>query len=98
MQIVGTMACESLRRQTSYLKTGCNAFHKTIPTSQPMSFWTESDVLEYLYTYQIPYASVYGDIVKTDGGGGQQQENIALVVCFVLLVPTWKKLQTVFSV
>ena len=34
-----------------------------------MSFWTEADVLEYLYTYNIPYASVYGDIVRTDGGG-----------------------------
>ena len=34
-----------------------------------MSFWTEEDVLEYLYTYQVPYASVYGEIVRTDGGG-----------------------------
>lgn len=33
-----------------------------------MSFWTEEDVLEYLYTYQVPYASVYGEIVRTDGG------------------------------
>ena len=34
-----------------------------------MSFWTEEDVLEYLYTYQVPYASVYGEIVRTDRGG-----------------------------
>lgn len=67
MQIVGTMACESLRRQTSYLKTGCNAFHKTIPTSQPMSFWTEQDVLQYLHMTGIPYASIYGDIVEKNG-------------------------------
>ena len=26
-------------------------------------------VLEYLYTYQVPYASVYGEIVRTDRGG-----------------------------
>ena len=26
-------------------------------------------MLEYLYTYQVPYASVYGEIVRTDRGG-----------------------------
>lgn len=38
MQIVGTMACESARRQATYLKTGCNAFHMALPTSQPMGW------------------------------------------------------------
>ena len=66
MQIVGTMACESVRRQNAYLKNGCNAFHKREPTSQPMSFWTEQDVLEYLRLTGIPYASIYGDIVERD--------------------------------
>lgn len=28
-----------------------------------MSFWTERDVLEYLIKYDVPYASVYGDII-----------------------------------
>ena len=45
-QIIATMACESARRQSVYLKIGCNAYHKRDPTSQPMSFWTEQDVLE----------------------------------------------------
>ena len=67
MQIVGTMACESVRRQNAYLKNGCNAFHKREPTSQPMSFWTEQDVLEYLRLTGIPYASIYGDIVESGG-------------------------------
>ena len=67
MQIVGTMACESVRRQNAYLKNGCNAFHKREPTSQPLSFWTEQDVLEYLRLTGIPYASIYGDIVESGG-------------------------------
>lgn len=67
MQIIGTMACESARRQATYLKTGCNAFHAAHPSSQPMSFWTEQDVLQYLKLTGIPYASVYRDIVRSGG-------------------------------
>ena len=66
-QIIATMACESARRQSVYLKIGCNAYHKRDPTSQPMSFWTEQDVLAYLKMTDIPYASVYGEIVEENG-------------------------------
>lgn len=66
-QIIATMACESARRQSVYLKIGCNAYHKRDPTSQPMSFWTEQDVLTYLKMTGIPYASVYGEIVEKNG-------------------------------
>lgn len=66
--IIGTMACESMRRQMAYLATGCNAFTKDKPTSQPMSFWLEQDVLQYLRMTGIPYASgVYGEIVEDKG-------------------------------
>lgn len=37
------------------------------PMSKPMSFWTEQDVLHYLRDENIPYCSVYGDIVASDG-------------------------------
>lgn len=67
MQIVGTMACESVNRQSVYLRNGCNAFHKREPTSQPMSFWLEQDVLAYLRMTGIPYASIYGQIVEDNG-------------------------------
>ena len=67
MPIVGTMACESERRQTAYLKTGCNAFHMKEPKSQPMSFWMERDVLEYLRITGIPYAPIYGQIIEQGG-------------------------------
>lgn len=64
--IIGTMAEESKQRQQNWFRFGCNAFEKTIPSSQPMSFWTEQDVLKYLKDFHIPYASIYGDIVKED--------------------------------
>lgn len=34
---------------------------------KPMSFWTEQDVLRFIVDRQIPIASVYGDIVASDG-------------------------------
>jgi len=67
MPIIGTMACESMRRQSAYLDNGCNGFHKKSPSSQPLSFWTEQDILAYLKLTKIPYASVYGDIVEEKG-------------------------------
>ena len=65
--ILGTLAEESALRYASWLKHGCNAFQGKKPSSQPLSFWTEQDVLHYLKKYNVPYCSVYGDIrEKTD--------------------------------
>lgn len=66
--IIGTMACESKQRKSHWLHDGCNAFDKKNPSSQPMSFWTEQDVLEYILRYDLQYASVYGDIVQDKKG------------------------------
>lgn len=66
--ILGTMACESQNRTASWLRHGCNAFDSNRPTSQPMSFWTEQDVLQYIKEFNIPYASVYGEIVQDKNG------------------------------
>ena len=44
------MASESRLRKEQWLIHGCNAFDTKRPRSQPMSFWTEQDVLEYIYT------------------------------------------------
>jgi 3'-phosphoadenosine 5'-phosphosulfate sulfotransferase (PAPS reductase)/FAD synthetase len=62
--IVGTMACESDRRRVAWMKTGCNAFDSKKKISKPLSFWTEQDILRYLRDFNVPYASVYGDIVE----------------------------------
>lgn len=64
--IIGTMASESSLRKKEWINNGCNAFNTNNPSSQPMSFWTEQDVLEYIDTYKISYASVYGDIIKDE--------------------------------
>jgi 3'-phosphoadenosine 5'-phosphosulfate sulfotransferase (PAPS reductase)/FAD synthetase len=65
--LIGTMASESVLRQKSYLKNnGCNAFESNRPTSQPLGFWTEQDILQYLKTYNVLYASVYGEIKERE--------------------------------
>lgn len=65
--IVATMADEGRRRFLTWTATGCNAFEGKRPMSKPMSFWTEQDVLRFIVDRQIPIASVYGDIVASDG-------------------------------
>ena len=67
--ITGMMAAESASRMQQWVRHGCNAFGYTKrPTSSPMAFWTEQDVLEYIRRFSLSYASVYGDIVETPKG------------------------------
>lgn len=66
--ILGTMATESRVRTQKWLQEGCNAFDCKRPHSKPMSFWTEQDVLRYLKEFNIPYASVYGEIKQDENG------------------------------
>lgn len=65
--IVATMADEGRRRFLTWTATGCNAFDGKRPMGKPMSFWTEQDVLRFIVERGLPYASVYGDIVASDG-------------------------------
>lgn len=67
--IIGTLTEESKLREQAWIKHGCNAFDATYKTSQPMSFWTEQDVLKYLYMEGYEIASVYGEIVGVDDMG-----------------------------
>lgn len=48
MPITAQMASESKLRTSQWLQNGCNGFDLKIPTSNPMSFWTEQDVLLYI--------------------------------------------------
>ena len=59
---VGMMADESRLRMTRWMQVGCNAFEAKRPTSQPLSFWTEQDILHYIKKFKVPYCPVYGDI------------------------------------
>lgn len=64
---VGTMASESRLRETIWLATGCNGYSLSEPLSKPLSFWTEQDVLQYIRDNNLPYASIYGDIIAVKG-------------------------------
>lgn len=61
--IMGLLATESKRREQAWMSVGCNAFDSKRPTSKPMSFWTDQDVLKYIRENNIPIAPVYGDII-----------------------------------
>ena len=68
MPIVGTMCSESQSREKAWLQNGCNAFDAKYPQSRPLSFWHEKDILMYLLLFDVPYASVYGEIKCTYKG------------------------------
>lgn len=60
------MAVESKHRTANWLENGCNGFDLKIPKSTPMAFWTEQDVLEYIYKYNLPIAEPYGEVIETE--------------------------------
>lgn len=76
-QILATMACESLNRESAWLKNGCNGFEAKNPSSQPMAFWTEQDVLHYIKKFDVPFCPVYGEIrVKQSEEADKDQINL----------------------
>lgn len=70
------MASESRLRTMNWLKNGCNGFDMKSPISNPLSFWTEQDVLEYAWHNHIKLADVYGKVVA-DFGEGQIRADTA---------------------
>lgn len=71
MPITATMASESKLRTQNWLQNGCNGFDMKSPISNPMSFWTDQDVLLYIKENNLPICSVYGDVVVDYSGMGQ---------------------------
>lgn len=66
MPMTAEMAIESRLRTQKWIQHGCNMFSAKHPKSTPMSFWTEQDVLQYIYENNLPICSVYGEVVKAD--------------------------------
>ena len=66
---LGTQTEESRLREQKWLQNGCNAYDGNKKTSQPMSFWLEQDVLQYIYDKGLEICSVYGEIVAQDESG-----------------------------
>ncbi len=73
MPVTAQMASESRLRTTKWLQNGCNGFHMKSPVSNPMSFWTEQDVLAYIYSRRLPIASVYGEVTAEYGEGAEKE-------------------------
>lgn len=61
---IGSLACESRLRTQKYLQNGCNSFNTKKQVSNPLSIWTEQDILQYIYINNLPLASVYGNVYK----------------------------------
>lgn len=55
---IGMMAEDSNIRRTSYYKRGCNQY-SNFPKSNPLSFWTEADIWEYIKTRDLKYSKIY---------------------------------------
>lgn len=69
--ILAQMAEESVLRKQQWIKNGCNAFEKKRPMSNPLAFWTEQDILQYIRQENLSIASVYGEIIEDGGIPGQ---------------------------
>ena len=67
------------------LKKRCNAFESDRPMSTPMSFWTEQDVLMYLKTYNVPYCSVYGNIITDTRTGKLRTTGCSRTGCYACM-------------
>jgi len=64
---IGMMISEGGQRQRQLLKTGCNSFDTKHPSSNPLAYWLEADIWEYLKKYDVPYASIYDMGVNRTG-------------------------------
>lgn len=61
--IIATMANESNFRLNKYLDKGCNIYDSKNPQSNPISFWTTQDILNYIKVNDLDIPEVYGDII-----------------------------------
>lgn len=66
---IGTLTDESKLREWAWIMHGCNAYEGSKKTSQPLSFWKENDILEYIKTEGIEIAPIYGEIIAVDKYG-----------------------------
>jgi 3'-phosphoadenosine 5'-phosphosulfate sulfotransferase (PAPS reductase)/FAD synthetase len=64
----GMMASDSKLRERDYLNHGCSLYTAKHPICNPLSFWTEQDIFEYIVQRNLRIPSVYGQIIKDDNG------------------------------
>ena len=76
--ITGQMASESRLRTQKWMQNGCNGYDLKIPTSNPMAFWTEQDVLLYIKENNIQICEVYGEIVEDTSGTNEVEGQLTI--------------------
>lgn len=65
--MIGMMASDSRRRQNRFKRMDCNHYDTKRPTSNPIYFWTDTDIWEYIKTYKIKYSKIYDMGFKRTG-------------------------------
>ena len=58
--IAGEMSTESVLREKTWLRTGCNSFGKC-SKSKPLSIWTRYDIWKYRLLFDIDCCELYDD-------------------------------------
>lgn len=76
--ITAEMAVESRLRTQKWLASGCNGFDLKMPKSMPMAFWTEQDVLQYIYRNDLPICELYGEVVPDYEAAGQVEGQMSM--------------------
>lgn len=64
--MTAVMASESKLRTQKWIQNGCNGFNMTNPISNPLTFWTDQDILLYCVLNDITLCEPYGKIVVVD--------------------------------
>lgn len=58
--IIATLSEESRTREVDWLNHGCNIFYKKKDNQcRPLSFWTETDIYEYIDRYNVKIPDIY---------------------------------------
>jgi len=65
--IVGTMASDSNKRASAYLKNGCFVMNKSLPKCTPIAFWNTEDIWNFIRENKIDYCPIYDTGVKNTG-------------------------------
>ena len=67
---IGITKDEGNSRKLSMQQSGheCNVYDSSKPVSRPLMHWTHQDVLRFIRQHNVPYSSVYGQIVQASDG------------------------------
>ncbi|MGL6100868.1 MAG: phosphoadenosine phosphosulfate reductase family protein [Fusobacteriaceae bacterium] len=59
LPLIGVMAHESSLRKKDYIKNGCNNFTSNNPKSNPLGFWLEKDIWDYIELFKLEISKEY---------------------------------------